>query len=293
MGAKAGKRINAKLRFRIVGNSGPVAQLLHPLWIPRDDIPLMGNILKAIDDEVSMLPKVRLVVSGGGFIEICLNEHFTRKSWKSKGTLDKLTNLVSERVKPVAETLKGSMRDYVIGVDVFDKNEIGGGQFAVVLNSGEIKTVAWKSFPVLEEQNWLAGFSTRKGRQSPRIVATSLGTTMVLVCHDAQAYNHRNQALVNCADLPTYRAHAIREMDRVMRGSIPKWVFSLIHQIEKEESLKSFQSSYKQIHEDYKHRPTVVGSFGYGRRIQIPERLVELAQFPRGKAKVSIILEAI
>jgi hypothetical protein len=100
-----------------------------------------------------MLPKLRLVVSGGGFIEIRLNEHFTRKSWKSKETLDKLTNLVSERVKPVAEKLKGSMRDYVIGVDVIDKNEISGGQFAVVLNSGEIKTVAWKSYPVLEEQN--------------------------------------------------------------------------------------------------------------------------------------------
>jgi hypothetical protein len=153
MCAKAGKRINAKLRFRIVGNSGPVAQLLHPLWIARDDIPFMGNILEAIDDEVSMLPKLRLVVSGGGFIEIRLNEHFTRKSWKSKETLDKLTNLVSERVKPVAEKLKGSMRDYVIGVDVIDKNEISGGQFAVVLNSGEIKTVAWKSYPVLEEQN--------------------------------------------------------------------------------------------------------------------------------------------
>lgn len=116
---------------------------------------------------------------------------------------------------------------------------------------------------------------------------------MILVCHDAQAYNHRNQALVNRAYLPTYRAHAIREMDRVMRGSIPKWVFSLIHQIKKEESLKSFQNSYKQIHEDYKHRPTVVGSFGYGRRVHTPERLAELAQFPREKAKVSIILEAI
>lgn len=292
MGAKSGNRSDARLKFRVIGNSGPVAQLLHPLWIVRDDILVMGNILTTIDKELSMLTELRLVVSGGGFIEINLNEHFTRKAWKSEDTLAKLTNLVSERVKPVAEMLRGSARDYVIGVDVFDKNGIGGGQFAAVLIGGEIKAIAWKSYPVLEEQNWLAGFGTSKGRQSPRVVSTSLDTTMVLICHDAQAYNHRNLALVSRAQSPTHRAHVIREMNRVMNGSAPQLVLNLIHQIEKEGSLKSFKNSYKQIHEDYRHGPTVVGSFGYGQKVRTPELLADVAQYPKGTANVTIIIEA-
>ncbi len=293
MGARPGKRTNTKIRFRITGNSGPVAQLLHPFWIARDDVSLISNILKTIDEELSMLPELKLVVSGGGLIEIYLNERFTRRSWKSKETLEKLTNLVTERVKQVAETLKGSARDYVIGVDVFDENEIGGGQFAVVINGGEIKTTAWKSYPVLDEHNWLAGFGTSKGRQSPRVVTTSLGKTMVLVCHDAQAYNHRNLALVERAQSTTPRGQVIREMDKAMKDSEPKWVFNLIHQIEKEGGLKSFRNSYREIHEDYGRIPNVVGSFGYGQKVKIPEILAELAQFPRRKAKVAVILEPV
>jgi hypothetical protein len=45
MGAKAGNRICLELKIRIAGRAGLVAQLLHPLWIARNDIPIMGNIL--------------------------------------------------------------------------------------------------------------------------------------------------------------------------------------------------------------------------------------------------------
>lgn len=292
MGAKSGIRISSKLKIRILGKSGSVAQLLHPLWIARNDVPSMGNILKAIDNELSALPEVKLMVSGGGLIEIYMNDYFSNKFWRAEETLKRLTNFVLGKVKFIAEALKNSARNYIIGVDVFDKHKTGGGQFAVVFSNGDIKTVAWKSYPVLDEANWLAGFGTSKGRQSPRIVSTVLGKTMVLVCHDAQAYNHRNKALVNRAQSITPRAQSIREMDKLMEDFKPKWVFNLIHQIEKPESLSTFRTSYKQIHEDYKHGPSVIGSFGYGQKIHKPEIPAESAQFPRNMARVRIILEA-
>jgi hypothetical protein len=79
MGAKVGDRISSVPRFRILGNFGPVAQLLHPLWIARNDVRSMSNILKNIDDELSRLHNVKLVVSGGGFIEMTINESLSSK----------------------------------------------------------------------------------------------------------------------------------------------------------------------------------------------------------------------
>jgi len=80
-------------------------------------------------------------------------------------------------------------------------------------------------------------------------------------------------------------------LDRLMEDSKPKWVFNLIHQIEKQGSLITFRTSYKQIHEDYEHAPSVVGSFGYGDKIHEPEILADSAQIPSNVAGVKIIIE--
>lgn len=293
MGAKSGKRTDAKIKVHVIGEHGPVAQMLHQFWIARNDISLMSNALRMVDDQLFLLTSgVRLVVSGGGFIEIFHTKTYSPKTWKSEKILDELTDVVRARMQLVATALKDSERDYVIGVDVFDMQKTGGGQFAVFLSAGEISTIAWKSYPFgKEESKWLAGFGTDKGRNSPRIVSSALGKAMLLVCHDSQAYNHRNSASVSRAYSPTHRQHVINGMVKMIKAEKPEWAFSLIHQIDKELSIRTFRNSYSQIHQDYRV-PAVVGAFGYGRNVQtILEWLAHKAQFPDGKAGVVAILE--
>ena len=284
MAAKSGKRTDANIKVRVIGEHGPVAQMLHPFWIARNDISVMSNALRMVDDQLTVLTSgVRLVVSGGGFIEISHTKTYSPKTWKSEKTLDELIDLVRAGMQLVATALKDSERDYVIGVDVFDTQDTGGGQFAVFLSAGEIKTIAWKSYPVLKESKWLAGFGTDKGRNSPRIVSTALGKIMLLICHDSQAYNHRNSALVSRAYSPTHRKQAINGMVKMIKVEKPEWAFSLIHQIDKEGSMRTFRNSYSQIHRDY-HVPAVVGAFGYGPNVQTTlEWLAHRAQFPDEK----------
>lgn len=293
MGAKSGSRTDTKIRIRIVGEQGPVAQLLHPFGITRHDIPVTSSVLQMADDQLSLLTTgVKLVVSGGGFIEVSQDKAYSPKTWKSEKTLDELEDLVRTKMQLVATALKGSERNYVIGVDVFDAQDIGGGQFVAFLSAGEVVTIAWKSYPVGEESKWLAGFGTDKGRNSPRIVSSDLGKAMLLICHDSQAYNHRNMALVRRANSPTHRQQAINSMVKMMKVEKPDWAFSLIHQIDKEGSIRTFRNSYSQIHKDYRV-PAVVGAFGYGTNVQpILEQLARRAQYPDGKAGVVVILEA-
>ncbi len=289
---KLGNRTDAKIKICIIGKDGPVAQLLHPLGIAHNDIAHMSIILQMVDEQLSSLTsEVKLVVSGGGFIQIDHAQTYDQETWRSEQIIDELTGLVQEKMRLVATALKGSSRDFVIGVDISDNQNEGNGQFAVLLGAGEIKTIAWKSFPYREESEWLAGFGSAKGRNSPRIASTVLGKVILLVCHDAQAYNHRTQALVGRAHLPTPRKQAIDSMMQTMRSERPEWAFSLIHRIDKEGSIKPFRNSYNQIHQDY-GVPAVVGAFGYDKNFRaILERLANRTQYPDGKAAVVAILE--
>jgi hypothetical protein len=288
MGAQREERINTKTRIHILGANSPVAQMLHPLWIDRTNLSAMGDILSSVDRELSTKkPEVRLVVGGGGFLEIDQAEPY-------RFSLNGLIEFVQVNVKPLADILKNSKCEYVFGVDVFDGDDRGIGQFAVVLNKGYQKTIAWKSYPVVDEDCYLAGFGTPQGWQSPRFITTLLGQTAVLVCHDAQAFNHRQKALVSRAVRVTPRKQVITEMNRQMEENRPAWIFNHIHQIKKQGSIKTFRTSYKQIHEDYNHHPKVVGSFGYGKKVQnLLESIAQNAQFPNGSASVIVILEQI
>jgi hypothetical protein len=293
MGATLGKRIAAKMRVHILGKHGPVAQLLHPSWMARNDIQTMSDILNIVDEELSLLTSgVKLVVTGGGYMEMGHAQLCSDKVWTSEKMLGHLTDCVRARMQSVATTLKNSQREFVVGVDVFDTRPKGVGQFAVFFSAGEVKTIAWKNFPAGEEKNWLAGFGTAKGRNSPRVVSTVLGKAVLLVCHDAQAYNHRNTALVGRACVPTHRQRSIHSMTQVMQSEKPEWVFNLIHQIAKKGSIKSFRNSYIQLNQDH-GVPAVVGAFGYGANVRtILTELAGRAQYPDGRAGVIAILEA-
>jgi hypothetical protein len=292
MGAKSGERIVTEKKVKIIGQHGQVAQLLHPILVARDDIETMSHDLQLVEEQLSLsAPNVKLVISGGGLIEIYLSKSYTRKSWKSEDTLNELIEIVQPKIQRVAAALRESRRDYILGVDVFDVNNIGGGQFAVLVRAGEVKTIVWKSYPVGEESKWLAGFGTEKGMNSPRMISTVLGKTMLLVCHDAQAYNHRNQALVSRAHIPTPRQKVIENMKNMIKIEKPEWAFNLIHRIEKQGSINPFRNSYNQIHKDHQVS-AVVGAFGYGSDVKaVLEKLAKKAQSPEGKSGVVVILE--
>jgi len=188
------------------------------------------------------------------------------------------------------QTLGDARRDYIIGIDVFaDASTVG--QFAVVIRQRGEPLVVWKSFPVTDEAKYLAGFGTPQGRCAPRIVQTTVGASLILVCHDAQAFNHRNVALVRKATRETPRLAAINEMQRQMQNQRPAWAFNLIHRIDRPENLRTFRTSYRQIRDDHDWSPCVVGSFGYGDNVrgELP-RLAERTQCPDGLA-CAIVLE--
>ena len=138
MGTKTGARSRVKefsIRF-LRNEGGPVAQLLHPNWVARDDVFLMSYVIKEIESRVSSQARdVKVVVTGGGFVEIRLERQAARRTWKSKKGLERLLALVKERLTPFVEALGGARRDYVIGVDVVIDGR-GIGQFAVVFVAG-------------------------------------------------------------------------------------------------------------------------------------------------------------
>ena len=169
--------------------------------------------------------------------------------------------------KPLALATADGNRDYVVGVDVISDGR-GIGQFVALLSRGDVADIAWKSYPVGEESEWLAGFGTERGRACPRAVNTSLGTTLALICHDAQAYNHRNRALVERASSTTHRSLVIDEMTSRLHAARPAWVLNVVHRIAKAGSLKTFATSYKQLSNDHDWHPRVVGAFGYDHGVE-------------------------
>ena len=182
--------------FYIKGSQGPIAQLLHPCWVSRN-VSQVLPFLKEIDNKLNK--DIKLVLSGGGLIEIIKSSKEIKiEDWNSEEMLETLVLLVQKELQPIPNFTKKNNREYIIGVDVAIKNSkeyYGVGQFAVVF-SGGLQSIVWKSYPVEDEHKWLAGFGTNGGRNSRRIVSTSLGKGIVLVCHDSQAYNHRNRTNV-------------------------------------------------------------------------------------------------
>lgn len=70
MGTIPGKRIEVrKFNSQIIVNHGPIAQILHPLGVARNNFPLMAQIIRDIDIELSKKTRnVQLVLTGGGFL---------------------------------------------------------------------------------------------------------------------------------------------------------------------------------------------------------------------------------
>lgn len=287
MGTKTGNRNKANLTgFTIKGNQGYIAQLLHPYSASRD-AGQVAPLLRIINNKLGK--EVKLVISGGGLVEITKSsEEIGIKDKKSEEMLNELIKIVEKEIEPISTLMEKFDRDYIIGVDVIIDDE-PVGQFAVVY-SKEKQRIIWKSYPIGNEDQKLAGFGTSDGRNSPRIVSTSIGKGIILVCHDSQAYNHRNRANVSRAKHPTPRKMVMDKMDDQMDDHKPEWAFNLIHWVDERGDLTTFNTSYKQIYNDIPWHPNVIGAFGYEYGIEDElEELAKIAKYPKDDGIVIVL----
>lgn len=82
MGTKTGLRLKeSRLSVRFLFNEGgPLAQLLHPCWIARNDLSLIADVLLRADALLNVdAPQVNLVLAGGGLVELSLSQERPRR----------------------------------------------------------------------------------------------------------------------------------------------------------------------------------------------------------------------
>ncbi len=283
MGTRITPKVEASgFTFQIVQvGDGPITQVLHPDWLYRDNIGRMSNLILAIDEQLNnTFAESKLILTGGGYIQISERDAGLNVR---KNRLSTFSHVYSQAMK-IADRIKeytfGIKRNLVLGMDLII-NDFGVGQFGISISNGMVLGVAWKSYPVMDEWKWLAGFGMKEGREVPRYVEFDIGTSMILVCHDVQAFNHRNQALVARASHRTPRMDVIEYMDKEVIDKQPDWAFNLVHYIGKPASTRTFSISYKQLGSDYPKRIRSVGSFGYSKSVKTS--LINLAskmQFP-------------
>ncbi len=292
MGAKNGskKYSDARVKFSIAGGEANIAQVAHRRTRPFDPM-TAAKVLTALSQELS--PSVALIVTGGGFVTLKYDvTGLTYGARRNDEFLAKLRAWTEGQLKGLVKSLhevKG--REFLVGVDVLVDGD-GSGQFGLWIGPNG-KTLVSKRFPVGNESAYLAGVDTELDPSGPRVVASEVGASMVLVCHDAQAFNHLTEARVNRADWLTPRKRGMNELRGTASTQKPTWMFDLIHTVSNSGNLKTFKTSFKQIHADCPSKPSVVGAFGYGtgKEKQAAGWLAQLRQPPELNA-VTVVIES-
>jgi hypothetical protein len=254
----------------------------------------MADLILAINERLdNAFSESKLILTGGGYIQISERDSGLNVR---KNRLSTFTHVYSQAMKiadRINEYTSGIKRNLVLGLDLII-NDLGVGQFGISISNGKNLGVVWKSYPAMDEWKWLAGFGMKEGREVTRYVEFDIGTSLILVCHDAQAFNHRNQALVAQASRRTPRLEVMEHMDRDVLDKQPDWAFNLVHFIGKQGSTRTFSNSYKQLGSDYPKRIRSVGSFGYSKSVK--SSLIDIAakmQFPSNNVGSLVIVDEI
>lgn len=98
--------------------------------------------------------------------------------------------------------------------------------------------------------------------RAPR-VHWAIGGTLLLVCHNAQAYNHRNRANVAMARQMTARSRAIQELDAASETDGLAWALNVVHWVGGEPTTRTFRVSYQQLRYDFPGDVSVAAGIGY------------------------------
>lgn len=262
---KRGKHGRPVVEVRDSG--GDVLQVLsdHDLVLSNADA---EQILLEIDKRADK--STRLLLTGAGLIEYNVHDiDSSRANLLSERTLKAMTDVVRSETADLVRTLSSeSTRDFVFGVDVtVGKGALKSGQFAVVVRAKQSSaTIVPKMLPVGDEDARLAGFGTLASQTAPHIVETALGRTLILVCHDAQCFNHLTIARARNANATTSRQLAIDAMESQLRaaGTVP-FALNLIHSVGERIQTRTFATSHKQLAGDHHARAIkgVIGAFCY------------------------------
>jgi hypothetical protein len=288
VGTKVTKKAKGVANWDAVLGEGPVAQVGHPislLWTPKEAI----NTLLAAAAE---LPRnVRMLVTGGGYISLDYPRVVTNDAEiRQPEFLSKLHAWTLSALSDVILAVGTPERDLVIGVDV-SVNAGCSGQFALWIGQAGSALVP-KRFPVGSEAKFLAGVDALHPGPYPRVVTTRVGRTLVLICHDAQAFNRRNRANVARAKQPTARMRAIQELHRERTTTDLEWALNVVHWIDGEPNTRTFHISYNQIRSDFPGAVSVAGGIGYGDNVSkndVPALLDRLLA-PRDMALTKVVI---
>lgn len=292
MGTRVARRGKRLVEWEVLPGEGEVAQVAHPCgldttWSARDAVDACSRIAQEVGEDV------KLLLTGGGFI-----------------TLDYPGPVPGKRILRTPEFLRelhaytlGLLRDsaggggiagcdLVLGVDV-RVGEYPAGQFAWYVGSSSDSLVP-KRFPVGVEAEFLAGVDASTDVDYNRIVSSQVGNALLLVCHDAQAYNRRNRANVRRAKTDTPRMRAIGDLDAARGSKDLQWALDVIHWIDTPANAQTFHISLDQIRVDFPGEIRAAGSFGYGQELSREDIIQTLDKLvsPRGMRLPKVILRS-
>lgn len=262
MEAKLTSHTNPKPAYENIEGVGAVGQVAHPVnagWDPCEAVEVLLAAATKLPDET------RVVLTGGGFLTLnFLPTAVSRPVIRKGDFLEYLSGWTWEKLKTVIYSIEQNRdgRDFIIGVDV-KVSSWHSGQFALwVGNAG--KSLIAKRNPYAGEASYLAGVeSDTPLHHGQRIIDTLAGPALVLICHDAQTFNHRNRGSVGTAQTETPRARAIREFDAARSTPNLAWALNLVHWIRDAKDTQTFRNSHSQMRKDFPRPVNVVASFGY------------------------------
>lgn len=192
----------------------------------------------------------RLLLTGGGFITSYLPPN---------GIVDMslLSEIVAKHI-PALNQARAQL-DVCVGLDLL--NEQGSPVVQGIVFAGASgSTNVWKTLPVGIEANYIATFDDKIVPQIQRYVATSVGTTGLMVCHDLQMANHRTRSLVRPN---TMRGRVIAAMTKQLVNEMPEMILNAVHWIQGPHNIRTFRTSLKQIVNDNPSVQRAAASFGY------------------------------
>lgn len=201
------------------------------------------------------------LIAGGGFGDLILDDPLRRQK-PSTEEFDRCIDAAVLWLEEFKNEMSGPLAsDLFFGLDVLAIGRYSRGpkrvaQFGVWMNreGGIPRIVSSKRLPNSDEESYVYPWGER--HSIPFTVETSLGRTLVLVCHDTTAFFPRGMAATK------------RDFRKERRGAVQKDItdskldiaLSLIHNLPSE---KTFVTSLK-FSAKANPRLKMVGAFGYG-----------------------------
>ncbi|MBA2435931.1 MAG: hypothetical protein H0V54_12780 [Chthoniobacterales bacterium] len=250
---------------------GLVAQVAHPTSLRWTATQALETLVRA----ASKLPEsVELLIAGAGFISLAYGGKQESKSQMRQAEfLARLHDWTHATITNLLLSVPASNRELVFGIDV-DVQGVRSGQFMAWVGRSGLVLIP-KRYPSGAEDRFLAGVDAAHSSSYSRILDTNVGPTLMLVCHDAQVFNHRNQANVKRAKRVTARTRAAGELQRRVNRRIT-WGLNAVHEIKSQPNTLTFRNSYRQLRDDLQPDIRVCAGTGYDQKSVQPHAVPAL-----------------